>query len=919
MLKTKMARPLLRQHMVYRSRLLQWLDHGLRGSDGKYFSRRLTLISAPAGYGKTTLVETWIAGSQGAAWLSLDEADNDPIRFWTYFFSALHHVESGPGRSSLSILRSSSLLQDSGSPTGLPQEEALTILLNELVELEVPLMMVLDDYHHIYDEQIHRGVIFLVENMPPAFHLVLTTRADPPAPLPRWRSKGWMLELRQDDLRFNHQETAQFLETVSIHTLEDEDVILLSERTEGWAAGLQVASISLAGKSVREKEKLIRTFSESKRFLMDYLTTEVLDQLRPHIRDFLLHTSILTYLTPSICTELTGRSDAEAILDELESNNLFIFPLEREGRWYRYHNLFAELLRYHLERIKGKETTAVLHLKAGRWFEANGHPYLAVEHTIKAENYARAAAMLEKYSPELFNSGGQKSLVHWLQEIPRAYLDRHPRLLTFESMLLYLSGKSREAEQALEKAGAYLQKEWKAEWGLQADRKELEGVYFAVKALLNLFSGNIAAMAENSRLALQLLPEASPLWHSNLSIISGDIAAIGGKLNQAAEAYTHALAVCRKTEDHFLTLMAGFKLTRVFFFQGRLRETDHLCLELLDEAVGTGFARTARAGCLRVMRGMVACEQNRLDKALEYVHQGILSIEKENFILLAGWAYACLARVQMSQGKLEDAAAAVSQAENCGRIGELPYVENLAAAWKARLWTRRGIRDPKYLDDAYNLLMSRGLFKENDLDGELEFFRLDEYLALARVLIARSEGSQAERFLPRLQKVAKTGSSIYLLTEVLLLRALAHGGAQEGEKDLAIIKEALQAVGPRLQAEGFVRLFVDEGPPAARLLYRASQAGIFPEITGNLLAAFPAGDESGTKDVTDCSNMIEPLSERELEILHLINDGLSNQEIAAQLFLSLNTVKWHLKNIFSKLGVDNRTAAAAQARSLGLV
>jgi len=404
---------------------------------------------------------------------------------------------------------------------------------------------------------------------------------------------------------------------------------------------------------------------------------------------------------------------------------------------------------------------------------------------------------------------------------------------------------------------------------------------------------------------------------SNLSIISGDIAAIGGKLNLAAEAYTHALAVCRKAEDHFFTLMAGFKLTRVLFYQGRLRETDHLCLELLDEAVGTGFAHTARAGCLRVMRGMVACERNRLDQALEYVHKGIASIEKENFILLAGWAYACLARVQMSRGKLEDAAAAVRQAENCGRLGELPYVENLAAAWKARLWTIQGMRDPKYLDDAYNLLMGRGLFKENDLDGALEFFRLDECLALARVLIARSEGSQAERFLPKLQRIAEAENSIYLLTEVLLLRALAHSGAQDGEKDLALIKEALQAAGPRLQAEGIARIFVDEGPPAARLLHRASQVGIFPEIVENLLAAFPAGEESYQVYATDCGNLIEPLSERELEILQLINEGLSNQEIAAQLYLSLNTVKWHLKNIFSKLGVDSRTAAAAHARSLG--
>ncbi len=919
LLKTKITAPPLRQKVVFRGRLLQLLENGLRGAEGTSFSRRLTLVSAPAGFGKTPLVETWIAGSRRAAWLSLDEADNDPLRFWPYFFCALQQVESGLGRSALAILRSSSLLQESDTPSGLPQEEALTVLLNELLEVQEPLILVLDDYHHVRDEQVHRGLTFLVENMPPTFHLVLTSRTDPPVPLPRWRSKGWMLELRQAELRFNPQETARFMETAAGSALDDAEISMLSARTEGWAAGLQVASISLVGKSGKEKQTFLRTFSESKRFLLDYLTTEILDRLEPHLRDFLLQTSILTYLTPSICSELTGRTDAETILEELESKNLFIVPLEREGRWYRYHTLFAELLRVQLAKTRGKETVAGLHRKAGRWFEANGHSYLAIEHTLNAGSDDQAAAMLEKYATELFNSGEQKALLRWMQEIPRACLVRYPRLLMFESMLLYLAGKSREAEAVLEKAGASLQEGKKPAWSSQADHEELEGIYYAVKAFLQLFSGNVAAMEENSRLALQLLPEMSPPWRSNLSILAGDIAAISGKLSAAVEAYTQALADCRRAEDHFFTLMAGFKLTRVLFYQGRLTDTDRLCLELLEGAAGTGFAHTARAGCLRIMRGMVACERNRLDQALEFVQKGLALIEKEHLMLLAGWAYACLARVQFARDRLEDAAVAVRQAESSGRAGELPYIENLATAWKARLWTRQGRRDPQYLDEAYHLLLGRGLFKEHDVDDEPEFFRLDEYLALARVLIARGEGSQAERFLPKLQRIAAAENSILLLTEVLLLRALAQQDVQEGEGERAMIKETLQAAGPRFQAEGFVRVFVDEGPPAAHLLERARQAGIFPALTGQLLAAFPAGDEPDRGDLAARGALAEPLSEREREILQLLHDGLSNPEIAAQLYLSLNTVKWHLKNIYGKLDVDSRTAAAARARSLGLV
>ena len=923
LLKTKFIKPAMRTGLLYRSRLLDQYLKKAANISGNSFMHRFILVSAPAGYGKTTLVSSWLEKRGPTAWLSLDEADNDPNRFWLYFASTLNE-KYNIGRSMFSILESGSIPVDSGTDNDIPHEEALVLLINELADINEPVSLVLDDYHHIDDRQINRSLQFLVENLPPNFQVIVISRADPPMPLTRWRSKGWMFEVRQEDLRFNLEETTELIEKVSGFELNSKQAQLLDEKTEGWASSLQVIASIISTRQDLEKETFIKNLNQSHRYLLDYLSEEILDQQDPDIINFLLDTSILEYLTPEACRVLTSREDAEAILRTLETENLFIISLDQSCQWYRYHHLFAEMLRHRLVSEKGRNKLSLLHKKAAAWFAEEGHPSRAVIHALKAADYEFAADLLEHNAATLFNRGEQGNLSRWIKQIPPEIIEKRPRLLTFLSMLTYLSGDTARAEETLEKARPLITG---SESGLQqpetSDQQELQGIYYAVRAYLRLFSGDVVGMSQDSEKALANFPEKDSMWQSNLLILSGDIAAISGSLNKAVDIFTEALAVCRRANDHFFTLLAGFKLARIFYYQGRLTEADQLCLELLDEAEDSGFSSTARAGCLHIIRGMVAYERDQLDESLSLAQKGYKLIEREGIMLLAGWAYCCLAAIYLARRELREASAMVRQAENCGLAGELPYIENLAAAWKARLRLIESSQDPALLDDTIDMLLQRNLFLNQDLEGPVVFFRLDEYLALARVLIARGHASETEKFLPGIQQIAEKERIIYLLAEVLLLRAIAAVCNDNIENGYMYFREALKKCGPRIQQEGIKRLFLNEGKAMEKLLHQAQKEGLYPELTDSLISAieeitkpFVHGmSESAVED----EQLIEELSDRELEVLELINAGLTNQDISSRLYLSLNTVKWHLKNIYGKLAVDNRAAAAARARSLGLI
>ena len=452
LLKTKFIKPALRTETLQRCRLLdQYLNKAVNFNNND-FGYRLVLVSAPAGYGKTTLVSSWLENRGSTVWLSLDEADNDPGRFWLYFASALNRTYE-IGASMLSILESGPISLDSGADKDIQYEEALVLLLNELADTKEPVLLVLDDYHHIDDESINRGLQFLVENLPPNFQLIIISRADPPLPLARWRSKGWMFEMRQKDLRFDLEETAQLIKKISGFELDTKQAQMIDEKTEGWASSLQVIGSIFSTVKDLEKDTFIKNLNQSHRYLLDFLSDEILDQQDPEIINFLLDTSILEYLTPEVCRVLSGREDAGLVLRTLEAENLFITSLDHSGQWYRYHNLFAEMLRFRLVSREGKVKLASLHKKAATWFAEHGQPSRAALHALKAADHNFAADLLEQNAAALFNRGEQKNLTRWIEQIPQEIVEKRPRLLTFFSMLAYLSGDANRAEELLGKPG----------------------------------------------------------------------------------------------------------------------------------------------------------------------------------------------------------------------------------------------------------------------------------------------------------------------------------------------------------------------------------------------------------------------------------------------------------------------------------
>ena len=930
-IKSKLSVPVNRSSLVIRTRLLEQLNNGLFQNDEQKFERRLTLISAPAGYGKSTLAVSWLADKQRAAWLSLDQEEDDPVRFWVYFVMALREQEQKIGTACMAALSSSPMALNEKDQSEISGKDALVFLLNDLFELKKPILLVLDDYHSIKDEQIHQGLAFLVENMPSTFHLVITTRSDPPMSLSRWKIRGWMKSFRQKDLRFNLSETSVYFQQNHQLELTCLDMEALVQRTEGWVSGLQIAALSLGGKKSGDKEALIKNVTGDNRYLGEYLTEEIINRQPVYVRDFLYKTSILSYLSPSLCQKLTGRDDAEDILLELENQNLFIFPLEDRGKCFRYHALFKDLLQNHLQTLYGHEV-ADLHNLASRWYENNGYTSLAIDHALKARDFTQAVLLLDGYAEHLFNRGEQKNLYRWIQLIPAQFKQEHPRLLIFESMTLYLSGKISEAKRVMDEVRKTLEAHELLKENMNDQEEDpaaqaLIGMYFAMQAFLRLFSGEYAHMAKNASLALKLLPEEKTLWRSGVSVISGDIYALSGALATAEDAYSQALTICRRSKDHYFTLMAGFKLLRVWFYQGKFTEVSRLGKELLKEADEIGFAKTARAGSIIVLQGMIACERNQLDEALEHVKRGLSLIENENYMLL-GWANACLAKVHLARKEHDEASASLRLAEKYGQAGNIPYVDNLAAAGKARLWLVWARKDPSWTEEAYQLLKKR-LPEicdacQKHIAEHIQFFRLDEYQALVRVLLARNQIEQAEQILLQLEPIARQGNAAILTMEFLMLRALARlareGDEKKNEQEaLNLVNQALDAAGARAREEGWVRVFVNEGSPMARLLYLVAKANVYPDFVGSLLAKFPSELSSQSTLSDKKEDLVEPLSKRELEIMKLIADGLSNQDIAAELYLSKNTVKWHVKNIYGKLSVDNRAASIAQARSLNLI
>jgi len=931
LLGTKLYLPRPRETLVARPRLVRRLDGDQR--------RPITLVAASAGFGKTTLLASWLAERQQAqetpargkpagaappraAWLALDSGDSDPTVFLRYLIAALQTIEPRVGAATLAALR---------GPQAPPIDALLPGLARDFVLLPEGSVLVLDDYHAVESAAVHQILGFLVEHLPPQLRLVIASRVDPPLPLGRLRARGQLAELRAADLRFTADEAAAFFAQALDTPVRPEDVATLEGRTEGWIAGLQLAALAMQHRD--DLDGFVRAFAGSNRFVVDYLAEEVLDRLPAHLHAFVLQTSILGRLCGPLCDMVLGLDEepqpagaqsaySQLLLAELERANLFLVPLDDERRWYRYHHLFGEVVRARLQQGTPPQRVAELHRRASLWHERAGLDAEAVHHAVAAADWDRAVRLLVFAVPRVVGRGQFHTGRAWLASLPEHVFRDRPQMAVYDAGVLMYLNQVDAAEARLATADAALAA------GLPAGRSPEEARLFAgqaavIKGAVRRIRGDLAGCIALSREALELLPdpETAPLKLRALAALNTSRAfLVSGDVSDAVEERAAAVvAPLRATGNLFALLTSLINLARLRAARGRLRQAAATYEEARALAAGPDELRTmvggaafyAGLGDLRREQGDLATAEELLGAGLALV-QGGMTIDADVLAMV----FIATARLRLAQGAVESAEQTLDRLLTVGRERSIaPHLLARARAELARLALLRGDlpaavawADGSCLDPA----------------GELSYPREDEHLTLARVRIAQGLAApagpahdSARLLLDRLLAGAAATSRAGSLVPILALRALLLRACGEHDAALVDIGRALALSAP----EGYRRVFLDEGEPMARLLAEASAAGPTPGYAAELLAGFPAAMAS----VTGGGEAPEPerpgpaLTEREHEVLRLLAAGRGNQAIAGELIVAVGTVKRHLNSIFSKLGVETRLAAVARARELGLL
>ncbi len=899
LLKTRLCVPPIRPSLVQRPRLTDRLNTGL--------DQRLVLVSAPAGFGKTTLLSEWISrGNVRAAWVSLDEDDNDVTCFLAYVVAALQTIEPEIGEAALAMLQ---------APKAPEVTSALTHLVNEIAGIPDHFVLILDDYHMIKAQPVHDALTFFLDHSPPQMHLVISTRTDPPLPIARLRGRGELIELRQTDLRFTCDEAAEFLNRAMKLGLSTEDVAALTSRTEGWIAGLQMAAVSMQGR--RDIPEFIAALTGSQHHILDYLVEEVLERQPEHVQSFLLQTCILDRMSGSLCDEVIGSpllviGSSQAMLDHLEHANLFVFPLDDHQQWYRYHHLFADLLRNRLQQTN-PDHVPVLHRRASAWYEQKGFVAEAIDHALSADDFERAANLVSKQAESLWAHGEYITLSRWLGTLPDALVSSWPELTIHHAVVLFMAGRLDEVEQHLQMAERVF---WSSpDHSSSRSDEKLQGMIAMVRAYLALFRGDARGMAQFSRQALEYLPEENSMWRSGAAMILGDAYSWSGDIASAIRNYTEAMAISQAIGNVYYALMAVAKLATTEAQGGHLRRAAEVCRGGLQLAQESGLAKTSRAGVLIALLGRILSEWNDPDTALEYAQTGVTLCEQDRNVITLGYTYAALATVLAARNDIQGIEDAFQKLEKLAREVQVPnWIMASAAAWKAYSLIKQN-----KLEAAARFLQERGL----SLDGELALMHVYEYLMLARLFVAQGRVSEATPLLERLAQTSEAHGRIGWLIGILAVQALAY----QAQGDTAQAMESLTRALVLAEPEGYVRVFIGEGEPMAQLLRHALSRGTATEYVAKLLAALEKEkkDERRTQEqgassavLRLSSDMVETLSERELEVLRLLNTDLSSAEIAQELVVSANTIRSHIKSIYGKLNAHSRYEAVARAKELGL-
>lgn len=868
----------MRPHLVFRARLANLLE--------KADARPLTLVCAPAGYGKTTLVVSWLAGqpSPNVGWLSLDEGDNDPVRFWVYVIAAVQTAVPSMGESSLALLQSPQM-------ASLPL--ALTFLINELTELAEPLFLVLDDYHFVTNQAIHDSMAYWLDHLPAQVHLLLTSRADPPLPLARLRARAQMVEIREQDLRFTPGEMAEFMTRVMETPLTAVQLQTLAERTEGWIAGLQLAG--LAVENAPNLTEALQSFGGSHRHLVDYLTEEVLARQPAAIQNFLLHTAVFDRFSAALCEaaldagEWTSPiSNLQSLLEHLDKANLFLIPLDNVRTWFRYHHLFADLLRFRAAQMVTEPARRQIHQRAAIWFAGQELWPEAIHHALAAGEWEMAGQMVARVAHTAVARGELASLQAWLVALPLAQIKASPQLSLAQAWVDLFAGR-------LEAAESWLQPVLVNEQAMLDSA--LSGAALAIRATLAFARQDAAQTIADSEQALAQLPESDlPLrtllaWH--LAFTYRTL----GETKQAVILYHQVIAISQRGGNVLINLSARRELADVLIGQGDLAVAQTMLAQLLVEADAHHWTHLIPVVGAHIGLAEIYYEWDRLDTAVTHL-QTAVSMSQADQMNLDAYGYALLARIYAAQGEMTAAAAAIQQAEQRVLQATHPQRRLLTLALISRFWLARGdvSKAGLWLPDGRDI----------PADPRHEVYARQQ-ITQAYYYLARRQRQEAANLVVALLPAVEVAGRVRDMVELWLLRAQL----SEGDDTDTAVRCALALAEPA----GLLRTILDAGQGGTALLTRLQKQPDVPAVYLNRLLAV------NTQPAAPPANrlLLEPLSERELEVLRLMSEGYSNREIADKLVFTVATAKKHAEHIYGKLGVNSRTQAIARARELGLV
>jgi LuxR family maltose regulon positive regulatory protein len=879
LLNTKLCIPPIRPNRVPRPHLIERLSEGLR------LNHRLTLVSAPPGFGKTTLIGEWVGNAgRPVAWFSIDETDNDPVVFLSYLISAFQQVDQRIGQMAQTILL---------SPHLLPMQGPITSLINDLTAIATPIILVLDDYHLITSMPVHQALGFLLEHQPPSLHLVVGTREDPPLPLARLRARGQMTEIREHDLRFTVEEAAVFLNQIMGLGLPEEAIRQLEARTEGWIAGLQLAALALQRKP-DGTEAFVTTFTGSDRYVMEYLITEVLQRLPEDVHVFLRKTAILDQLTAPLCDELTGRDDSRAILERLEGANLFLIPLDRQKEWYRYHRLFAEFLR-----MGGDyEEQKMLHQKAMRWYEAHGLVAQAVHHAMAyasmSGDWSGAERLVRQFAETALLNGNLLTALGWLDTLPEEHVRADIELATCKGWALALTNEMIPAESYASAAEGILSK-------IKEAPPVGKGRLLVLRAFIEaLEHQNYESAIALALQALEVLQETHENWRVIALWVLAESLERTRPISEAIDAFYKALQTGLKLGKHIFVATVEMSLALSLNNHGQRLEAIRLCEDALRRYKDS-MGNLSPAACLILSRlGLLYYESNQLEQSREF-HEKCLELGK---ILAPGdylaFAEGSQAPTLFAQGDISAALEALRHAYHLA--GQSGYINaDTFLAMEADFQLKQG-----NLEAASRWAEEAGLSP----DDIPQYMHIEQHVVYARLLLAQQRLPEARRWLTRLEQFCRERELYRWLISVHILQALVAERIGEHAVARTYLSEALRRAAP----ENYIRAFLDEDRQVIGLLPEVRDAA--PAFVEELLRA---ARQPRPSQSTAGQPLFEPLSERELEVLSLVADGLSNAEIAHKLFIAVGTVKRHINNIYGKLEVTSRTQAVAKARQLKLL